>query len=345
MPETPSFADVVLTWFAVHGRHDLPWQQDTTPYRVWVSEIMLQQTQVSTVIPYFERFMARFPTVQALADAPDDEVMAHWAGLGYYARARNLLRAARAVRDAGGFPDTLDGLAALPGVGRSTAGAILSLGWKQRGVILDGNVRRVLARCFAVDGDPASAVVQARLWELAEALTPPEPAPGYTQAMMDLGATLCTRSKPRCGDCPLRDRCRAHASGEPTRWPGRKAAKTVPERHAWFLRLERADGAVWWERRPPEGIWGGLWCLPEIPGEGEDVLNEALQKRFGGTGSGREPLPAYRHTFSHFHLWLHPVRIVWADDHPAPPGEGRWVLPGEMAGLGLPAPLRRLGGL
>ena len=341
MTPTPDFAQAVLDWFDDHGRHDLPWQREVTPYRVWVSEIMLQQTQVATVIPYFERFMARFPTVDDLAAASQGEVLQYWAGLGYYARGRHLHQAAQAIRSRGGrFPDTAEDLQALPGIGRSTAGAILALGFGQRGIILDGNVKRVLARCFAVEGDPAGAAVQARLWALAEQLTPHQRTGPYVQAMMDLGATLCTRGKPMCLHCPLQSRCQALARGEPTAFPGRRAARIIPEKSAWFLLLDDGRGRYLWVRRPSPGIWGGLWCLPEIPADDGAELQDALDARLPGAVAG-ELLPSFRHTFSHYHLQLRPVRVN-APDAVRASLAGEWWTPAEAESRGLPAPLRAL---
>ncbi|RZU38321.1 A/G-specific DNA-adenine glycosylase [Fluviicoccus keumensis] len=344
MSHSPDFALAVLDWFDRHGRHDLPWQQAVTPYRVWVSEIMLQQTQVSTVMPYYERFMARFPTVADLAAASQDEVLQHWAGLGYYARGRNLHKAAQAVMAQGGeFPDTLAGLEALSGVGRSTAGAILALGFGQRGIILDGNVKRVLARCFAVEGDPAGTAALARLWALAEELTPHQRSGPYVQAMMDLGATLCTRSKPMCLYCPLQSRCQAFALGTPTAFPHKKAAKAQPVKSAFFLIFDNPRGEQLWVRRPSSGIWGGLWCLPEVAVESEAELRAVLAERFGLAQADLQYLPPFRHTFSHYHLELRPVRVSGAPNV-AGEGECGWFSPERARDLGLPAPLLRLSG-
>ncbi|RMF13376.1 MAG: A/G-specific adenine glycosylase, partial [Gammaproteobacteria bacterium] len=258
------FAHSVLQWFDRHGRHDLPWQHPRTPYRVWVSEIMLQQTQVATVIPYFERFMTAFPTLEALADATEDEVLALWAGLGYYARGRNLRRAAVQLVEEGRrtLPDTLDGLMALPGIGRSTAGAILSMGFGIRAPILDGNVKRVLCRHEAIEGWPGERRVEQQLWELSESLTPRDRVDDYTQAIMDLGATVCTRSRPACDLCPLRATCQARQKGLETVLPHPRPRRTLPERHATALILLDAEGRCLMEKRPSPGIWGGLWCPP-----------------------------------------------------------------------------------
>jgi len=266
-----TFSTSVLNWFAEHGRKNLPWQHDKTPYRVWVSEIMLQQTQVSTVIPYFEKFMASFPSLAALAAAPEDDVLAHWSGLGYYARARNLHKCAKlAVSNYGGvLPQALDELVAMPGIGRSTAGAILSLALGQPTPILDGNVKRVLARYFAVDGWPGKSDVLKQLWHISETVTPVKSTDSFNQAMMDLGATLCTRSRPACVRCPLASDCQARALGEPTRFPGKKPKKITPVKTTIMLALANADGAYLLERRPPSGIWGSLWSLPEVGSDHE----------------------------------------------------------------------------
>ena len=342
MTPSPEFAQAVLDWFDQHGRHDLPWQQAVTPYRVWVSEIMLQQTQVATVMPYYERFMARFPTVADLAAASQEEVLQHWAGLGYYARGRNLHQAAQAVMAQGGqFPDTLQGLEALPGIGRSTAGAVLALGFAQRGVILDGNVKRVLARCFAVDGDPSGTAALNRLWHLADDLTPHQRTGPYVQAMMDLGATFCTRSKPLCLYCPLQDRCQAFALGTPTAFPGKKAAKVQPVKSVFFLLIGNERGEYLWVRRPPSGIWGGMWCLPEVAVAGEAELRTALDERFGIQDAVLEHLPPFRHTFSHYHLQLQPVRVKAALPRGGE-GESSWLTPQQAQERGLPAPLLKL---
>jgi A/G-specific adenine glycosylase len=341
---TPAvFRKAVLGWYDRHGRKDLPWQQDITPYRVWVSEIMLQQTQVSTVIPYFERFMQRFPTVGALAKAPQDEVLHLWTGLGYYARARNLHRAAGIVsRDYGGhFPADVTLLAELPGIGRSTAGAIASISMNLRAPILDGNVKRVLARFHAVAGWPGEKAVENRLWELAEHYTPAERVRDYTQVMMDLGATLCTRSKPRCSDCPLKKHCRAFAAGEAHLYPGKKPAKATPVRQTLMLLLENAKGEILLEQRPPSGLWGGLWCPPQIAHS--DELEQALTER-QLTKTRQQTLPAFRHTFSHFHLDITPlrIRVRGASATVQDRAQQRWVKHDRPGTLGLAAPIKKL---
>ncbi|MDJ0814440.1 MAG: A/G-specific adenine glycosylase [Woeseiaceae bacterium] len=305
MTET-DFAKRLLRWFDVHGRKDLPWQVED-PYRVWVSEIMLQQTQVRTVIPYYERFMQSFPNVMALADAPLDAVLEHWSGLGYYARARNLHKAAQVVRDdfGGAFPDDFDNVCALPGIGRSTAGAILSLAFGQRHAILDGNVKRVLARHRAIDGWPGKAAVAKALWSAAEANTPRQRVDDYTQAIMDLGATVCVRSQPRCEACPVSEDCKALAEATVGQYPGRKPKKARPLRTTTMV-LAISDGAVYLERRPPAGIWGGLWSLPELDdGEVSEWCRERLD-----TGSHKlVPWDTLRHSFSHYDLDIRPVVV------------------------------------
>jgi A/G-specific adenine glycosylase len=317
-----NFATRVLTWFDQHGRHDLPWQRDINPYRVWVSEIMLQQTQVGTVIPYFQRFMARLPTVEDLAAAPEDEVLHLWTGLGYYARARNLHAAAQQVVHAldGEFPADVEGLMALPGIGRSTAGAIASIAFGQRAAILDGNVKRVLARFHAVPGWPGKTDVHDRLWTIAEAHTPQARHADYTQAMMDLGATLCTRSEPTCGRCPLQADCAAYRTGTQRDFPGRKPRKPQPVKSTHFLMARDPQGRIWLEKRPGAGIWGGLWCFPEL----EDPAGAEgwCLDRFGRPPQTVARWPAFRHTFSHYHLDIAPLLLqlpsapesVMADD-------------------------------
>lgn len=303
-----NFSTRLLTWFDQHGRHDLPWQHDTTPYRVWVSEIMLQQTQVKTVIPYFERFMAAFPHVEDLAAAAEDEVLHLWTGLGYYARARNLHRAAKQVCDqmGGEFPADVDGLMGLPGIGRSTAGAIVSIAYRTRATILDGNVKRVLARYRAIGGWPGKTAVHNQLWDIAEQYTPQERCADYTQAIMDLGATLCTRSAPQCPRCPLKDDCEAHRVGRETEFPGKKPRKTLPVRQTRFLMLRDPDGHFWLEKRASRGIWGGLWCFPE--GRGLDATDWCIDT-VGQSPASIEPWPVFRHTFSHYHLDIAPILV------------------------------------
>ena len=342
MTDVGDFASRVLAWFERHGRKDLPWQQRPTPYRVWISEIMLQQTQVRTVIPYYERFMARFPDVASLAGAPQDEVLHHWSGLGYYARARSLHKAARQIleRHDGRFPERFEEVLALPGVGRSTAGAILSLACGQYHAILDGNVKRVLARYFAVRGWPGTGSVLRELWTLSESLTPRRDTAAYNQAMMDLGATLCRRGTPDCDRCPLADGCRARQEGIQRELPAPRPRKTLPVREVSMLLLRNADGEVWLQQRPPAGIWGGLWGFPEF--DDEAALAAWLDEH--APGIGIEPWPRIRHTFSHFHLDITPCLVVSQN----PPfsvmdgAGGVWYNSAQPAALGLPAPVQRL---
>ncbi|UZD66595.1 A/G-specific adenine glycosylase [Marinobacter sp. AN1] len=343
---TDRFAERLLEWYDKHGRHDLPWHQDRSPYRVWVSEIMLQQTQVTTVIPYFQAFMERFPTVQNLAEAPADDVLSHWSGLGYYARARNLQKAAvQVMEDHGGeFPDNQDKLEALPGIGRSTAAAIIAQAWDRRAAILDGNVKRVLARYHAVPGWPGQTTTLNALWAHAERHTPHTRARDYTQAIMDLGAMVCTRSRPACGECPLQGGCEARARNEVTLYPGSKLKKTKPEKATWMLILEDVEGRILLEQRPPSGIWGGLWSLPELdPAYGAEELEEACEQRFGLTCSQPDLITGFRHTFSHYHLHIQPARLQVAHSQVIrEPGTHRWLHRDEALALGLPAPVRSL---
>ncbi|MEH6580530.1 MAG: A/G-specific adenine glycosylase [Halioglobus sp.] len=310
MPRRQSFAQRVLKWFDHAGRKDLPWQLDINPYRVWVSEIMLQQTQVKTVIPYFHRFMDAFPTVSALANAPQDQVLHLWTGLGYYARARNLHKAAQFVCNElkGEFPDSIDGLCELPGVGRSTAGAIRSIAFGLPATILDGNVKRVLARHSAISGWPGQAAVHSRLWEIADANTPQSRSGDYSQAMMDLGATLCTRSAPACKECPVQADCQAFAGGDMQAYPGKKPRKKLPVKTTILLMVSAANGDIWLEKRPPSGIWGGLWCFPEL--EHADDATARCLDNWGVTPQSSHQWEPFRHTFSHYHLDIHPLQVV-----------------------------------
>lgn len=296
------FSQRVLSWYDKAGRKDLPWQHPASPYRVWVSEIMLQQTQVKTVIPYFLAFMARFPTVVALAKATVDDVLSHWAGLGYYARGRNLHRAAGDVINLyqGHIPSDLDDLIALPGIGRSTAGAVRSLGYDLPATILDGNVKRVLCRYHAIETWPGAKDTLNQLWSLAESHTPKKRFRDYTQAMMDLGATLCTRREPNCMQCPIQTHCQAFQQGTPTAYPKTKARAPLPIKTTQFLCLINHKQEVLLEKRPSYGIWGGLWAFPEATLD-EDVA-QACQTRWGASLKSAENLSTRRHTFTHFHL-------------------------------------------
>lgn len=335
------FADRLLSWFDRHGRKDLPWQV-ADPYRVWVSEVMLQQTQVRTVIPYYERFIRRFPDVATLAGAPVDAVLEHWSGLGYYARARNLHAAARIInKDHGGrCPADRETLESLPGIGRSTAGAILALSFGQRHPILDGNAKRVLARHAAVGGWPGKADTARRLWELADHHTPSERVADYTQAIMDLGATVCTRSNPDCTACPVQDDCAALAEGNVPAYPGRKARKDKPLRKTTML-LAVAGDAVLLERRPPSGIWGGLWSFPEIDGTGTPAWAE---DRTRAVSYQRQEWPTLRHSFTHFDLDIRPV-VVHLAEAASGVEEGNetvWYRLDDPPPGGIAAPVRKL---
>jgi len=344
-----AFSRSVLTWFDAHGRTHLPWQQDRSLYRVWVSEIMLQQTQVATVIPYFEAFMTRFPRLSDLADAPLDNVLARWSGLGYYARARNLHKAAQTVRDQynGIFPTDFVDVLALPGIGRSTAGAILSLALDQHHAILDGNVKRVLARVFAIDGWPGKSTVAELLWQYAEQLTPQKRVADFNQAMMDLGAGVCTRSRPQCELCPLQQDCLAFAQQRQTEYPGKKPKKAMPVRETQMLLLCNASNEVLLQRRPPVGIWGGLLSLPEMPMD--DDVSLWCKKHLGFVIKAQTRWPVVRHTFSHFHLDISPVQVTPArttgdNIHAMSAMEGaEWVWYKGCADVGgLPAPVTQL---
>lgn len=345
---TPAdFAARLVAWQARAGRHDLPWQRPATAYRVWVSEVMLQQTQVGTVIPYFERFMARFADLPTLAAAPVEDVLALWSGLGYYARARNLHAAARVAMDrhGGDLPADLAGLTALPGIGRSTAGAILALAHGIRAPILDGNVRRVLARHGAVSGWPGEPAVARTLWALADALTPERAVGTYTQAVMDLGATVCTARAPRCGECPVAVDCQALATDTIAELPVARPRRSNPQRAITMLVLRDQAGAVLLERRPPAGIWGGLWSLPEYTGTdtGPGLLEDHLQRAYGVRGLTCAALPVHRHLLTHLTLNLHPLVVETAPAGAVLEGSGRlWYNPGTDSPPGLPAPVRRL---
>jgi A/G-specific adenine glycosylase len=332
----------LLAWHATSGRHDLPWQQDRSAYRVWVSEIMLQQTQVATVIPYFERFMQRFPDARSLADAPPDEVLHLWTGLGYYARARNLHRAAQLIRDRhqGRFPETLEAVLELPGVGRSTAGAILAISSGARHSILDGNVKRVLARYYAVDGAPDESATLETLWRLAGENTPETNVATYTQAVMDLGATVCTRGKPRCDVCPLAADCRARIEARQGELPAPKRKRAVRKRKTAVMLVARRESEVLLVQRPPSGIWGGLWCLPEF--EHRDAAAMYAANSLASATLVRAPLPDIEHSFTHFDLVITPVVADCHGDACVNEGNTLWYDLTRPARVGLPAPIKTL---
>jgi A/G-specific adenine glycosylase len=332
----------LLAWHSESGRHDLPWQQDRSAYRVWVSEIMLQQTQVATVIPYFARFMQRFPDVRALADAPPDEVLHLWTGLGYYARARNLHRAAQLIRDRyqGRFPETLDAVMELPGVGRSTAGAILSISSGARHSILDGNVKRVLARFYAIDGAPDDNATLEMLWRLADENTPEENVATYTQAIMDLGATVCTRSRPRCDVCPIASDCRARIEARQSELPAAKRKRAERKRKTAVMLVARRASEVLLVQRPPSGIWGGLWCLPEF--EHRDAAEMYAANSLASATLARAPLPDIEHSFTHFDLVITPVVADCRGNAQVNQGNTLWYDLTRPARVGLPAPIKTL---
>ncbi|VVD82786.1 Adenine DNA glycosylase [Pandoraea eparura] len=357
-----TFAERLIAWQAEHGRHDLPWQNTRDAYRIWLSEIMLQQTQVATVIPYYTRFLERFPDVAALAGAAQDDVMALWSGLGYYSRARNLHRCAQVVvaEHGGRFPSDPEALASLPGIGRSTAAAIAAFAYDAHAAILDGNVKRVLARVFGIEGFPGTPKIEREMWTLAETLLPERDLPAYTQGMMDLGATLCGRGKPRCGECPFDSDCVAHATGRERTLPTSKPKKAQPERYVDVLVIGAGE-RVLFERRPDSGIWGGLWSLPELtpPTDAPDADDAALRARLSahaaalgaeeGTVQSLEPLQGLTHVFTHFRLHLRPWQVTLAT-----PGETRtsaspsngarhaWLDAAGVAAAGLPSPIRKI---
>lgn len=340
------FATRLLDWFDAHGRRDLPWQRDTSAYRVWVSEIMLQQTQVATVIPYYRKFMARFPAVADLAAAELDDVLHHWTGLGYYARGRNLHKAAQKIMTDfnGTLPLNAEALESLPGIGRSTAGAIAAIAGNRRAPILDGNVKRVLSRYHAVAGYPGEAAVAKTLWARADEHTPTERVADYTQAIMDLGATLCVRTRPDCSACPLATRCRALAANQVNRYPGRKPKRDKPVREARLFVVHDSSGACLLEQRPASGIWGGLWTPPERP---RHTAAKSLLQEFGLTEaqtSGTYEAPCFRHTFTHFHLHIEPIyiRVSAAPLAVRDRDDVRWYRPGSNEPLGLAAPAVKL---
>ena len=338
------FHECVLGWYVRHGRRDLPWQENPTPYRVWISEIMLQQTQVATVIPYYRRFMARFPDVDTLARASLDQVLHHWSGLGYYARARHLHAAAGTIRSHfdGTFPLEFDEVLALPGIGRSTAGAILSLACAQRHPILDGNVKRVLSRFHAVDGWAGHTRVQQALWALAEQHTPHARVDEYTQAMMDLGATVCTRTQPRCGECPLQMECVAASSGRQADFPAPRPRRKMPVGRTRMLLVCNKRGEVLLEKRPPAGIWGGLWSFPEMTPD--DPVDAWCHRTMGIKVRNPTQWPVVRHTFSHFHLDITPVVVTAVDSNAKimEADDRLWCSPVTRAERGFAAPVDKL---
>ena len=339
---TNSFSNAVLNWYEQYGRKSLPWQIEKSPYHVWLSEVMLQQTQVTTVIPYFKRFINQFPKITDLAKAPIDDILHLWTGLGYYARARNLHKAAQVIADKfdGKFPTKFDDVIALPGVGRSTAGAILSLSQNQHYPILDGNVKRVLTRSFAIEGWPGNKNVENQLWQLSEQVTPDHEVAKFNQAMMDIGAMVCTRSKPKCSLCPLHQLCVAYKTDSWHQYPTKKPKKTIPEKTAYFLMLEQ-DNMIWLEKRPPAGIWGGLYCLPQFTSK--HAITDWLDNHGIKTSKPRQ-LVAFRHTFSHFHLDIVPIYCEIINNTKClDESNGYWYkLNSENAKIGLATPVYNL---
>lgn len=336
----PSFSIRLLKWWDKNGRKDLPWQHPRSAYRVWVSEIMLQQTQVKTVIPYFNRFINRFPDIQSLAAASNDEVLACWSGLGYYARARNLLKAAKVCQQdhSGELPQTPEALVALPGIGESTANAIYSQAYDKPAVILDGNVKRVLARHFKIDGWPGKSSIHKQLWDTAGHLLPAKRGADYTQAFMDLGATLCTRSKPDCGDCPVSADCKALITGSVEQYPYPRPRLRIAKKSFHMLLLVDKAGKVLLERRPPTGIWGGLWSLPA------DDNGEPLPRRLGLQSKSLQSLPHMQHQLTHIHMTILPLighTDMLSRGVECTPDQ-RWFGPREWPSLGLPKPVRQL---
>jgi len=342
---TLSFGDTVVAWQKKHGRHDLPWQNTQDPYLVWLSEIMLQQTQVATVRDSFARFTQRFPNVGALAAAHQDEVLGLWSGLGYYSRARNLHRAAQQVvaLHGGEFPRSAEALQSLPGIGRSTAAAVASLCFGEPIAILDGNVKRVLTRYLGFSGDLASSRVEKELWSLAQTMLPQRDTqaamPYYTQGVMDLGATVCTSKKPQCVQCPVVKQCVANAEGQVARYPIKTKKLKRTSEQLWLLQLTTREGDVWLTQRPQQGVWAGLYCLPIF--DSFEALQQVLPKPANAELEEGAPV---KHVLTHKDMHLHPVKCVVSEGRAWRPtlGEGRWVDAKSWPDLGLPAPIRKL---
>lgn len=347
MKNSPSFdfATALLTWFDQHGRKQLPWQKPITPYRVWLSEIMLQQTQVDTVIPYFKRFIERYDSIDKLAAAAQDDVLHLWTGLGYYARARNLHACAQRVSEefGGEFPQDADTLITLPGIGKSTARAICSIAFGQQEAILDGNVKRVLTRFHAVEGWPGKPAVEKVLWQHAEAnmssVNKGKRCGEYTQAIMDLGATLCTRTKPRCHECPMLEHCQAYELDKTAELPGKKPSKTTPTKATTMLILRDSQNRIQLQQRPQKGIWGGLWSFPEFE-DSDSALTQAQQV---GAMTTHETWATFRHVFSHYKLDIQPIIVELGNASKISEPDGtRWLSTEEALELGLPAPIKSL---
>jgi A/G-specific adenine glycosylase len=335
-----SFSDRLIRWQEAHGRHNLPWQgQDA--YRVWLSEIMLQQTQVASVIPYYQRFVASFPDIKTLAAATEEQVLTHWSGLGYYARGRNLHKAARIIAEKfkGNFPHRFEDIVELPGIGRSTAAAICALAYHERRAILDGNVKRVLARYCGIEGWTGERMVEEKLWQQAEALLPASAVAIYTQALMDMGATICTRSKPRCVLCPVQEDCVALLTERASELPTPRPRKAVPERNAVFLLLMHGNDILL-EKRPGSGIWGGLWCPPQFD---DEIAARDWFMRHGLEARDGVRLQTFTHTFTHFRLHITPlkVQLVRKPLRAAQPGSV-WLEVEEALGAAIPTPVRAM---
>jgi A/G-specific adenine glycosylase len=335
------FAEKLIAWQQAHGRHDLPWQQTRDPYAVWVSEIMLQQTQVSAVIGYYGRFMQRFPTIASLAAASQDEVMQYWSGLGYYSRARNLHHAAQTImREHGGqFPTDFPQIQSLKGIGRSTAAAISVFAFQQQQTILDGNVKRVLARLYAIDGWPGLPLVEKQLWALAESLLPKQGLSAYIQGLMDFGATLCTRSRPRCGDCPMQEQCHAFQQQRVSQFPFSKPRKIMPEKQTTMLMIVDG-GEILLEKRPNKGVWGGLWSLPEI--SSTQIPVQQVQEKYALQTETLEAMPILWHTFTHFKLEITPQPLQLVGRRPPEASDLQWLSIADAVTAAIPTPVRTL---
>lgn len=337
------FTQKLLNWYERYGRKHLPWQNPRTDYRVWLSEIMLQQTQVKTVIPYFTRFLGHFPDIHALADAAEDEVFALWSGLGYYSRARNLHKTAKLIHTqfAGTFPSDMEQLKSLPGIGPSTAAAIASLAYNQPTAILDGNVKRVLSRYFLISGFPEQADVKQKLWQLANECMPATHCADYTQAIMDMGATCCTVKNPTCVVCPLQSSCLAYQHNDVAHYPYKKQKKLRPSRFQQFLLLHTTDKKIYLEKRPPTGIWGGLWCLPSI--EIDDNPEIYVQNRYKIQSSQAEHIMTIKHSFSHFHLHISVISLQSSlSGHTVAECPGWWYSADELDKIGLAKPVKSI---
>lgn len=335
-------ADKILPWYQAHGRKDLPWQRSNDAYLIWVSEIMLQQTQVTTVRPYFERFINKLPSIESLANADIDDVLSVWSGLGYYARARNLHKAAQIIveKHDGEFPVNFDDVLALPGIGRSTAGAILAFSTNQRWPILDGNVKRVLCRFYDIEGFPGKREIENQLWQIADQNTPAKQVADYTQAIMDLGATVCVRKNPLCSQCPLQNDCLAQKAGTQNQLPTPKTKKVLPTREISMLMILDNKNQILLEKRPPLGIWGGLWSLPEC--EVDVDIENYCENNLGFTGTLKASPSALKHSFSHYHLKIFPQILSLKKVNAAKEDNYSWFKINKTQQLGLPKPVKSL---